>query len=92
MKIDEKLGRLTIVGTVDPVDVIDALRKKNRTARIVSVGPPEPEKESSHIYPYYNWSNASRPEYPYYDWNKSYRSMQYASIPYEEQPSGCIIA
>lgn len=92
MKIDEK-GRLTIVGNVDPVDIIEALRKKNKNARIISVGPPELEKVSSYMHPYYNWSNASVPVYPYYDWNDtSYRPVQYVSnVPYEEQPSGCVI-
>jgi hypothetical protein len=73
MKLDEKQGRLMVVGTVDPVDVIDALRKKKKSARIVSVGPPEAEKESSHIYPYYKWSNTSRPVYPCYNWSDQYR-------------------
>jgi hypothetical protein len=92
MKLDEKQGRLMVVGTVDPVDVIDALRKKKKSARIVSVGPPEAEKESSHIYPYYKWSNTSRPVYPCYNWSDQYRPVQHASVLYEEQPSGCVIS
>lgn len=91
MKLDEK-GRLTVVGNVDPVIIIEALRKKNKNAKIVSVGPPEPEKQYPYIHhPYYISSNASNMVHPYHDWSNSYRPAQYVSTAYDEQPSGCVI-
>ncbi|KAF3323031.1 Heavy-metal-associated domain-containing protein [Carex littledalei] len=104
LKLDDK-GRLTILGNVDPVIIIEALRKKNKNAKIVSVGPPEPENQYPYIHhpyyissdasktehPYHDWSDTSMTVHPYHNWSNSYRPVQYVSAPYDEQPSGCVI-
>ncbi|XP_047070556.1 heavy metal-associated isoprenylated plant protein 39-like [Lolium rigidum] len=44
--VDMKVQKMTVVGTVDPVDVVDKLRSKLfPTAQIFSVGPAKEEKK-----------------------------------------------
>jgi hypothetical protein len=40
-----KDGKMTVVGTVDPLDVLAKLRKLFPTAQIFSVGPAKEEKK-----------------------------------------------
>ncbi|KAK3228989.1 hypothetical protein Dsin_000870 [Dipteronia sinensis] len=42
VSVDGEKGTLTVVGDVDPVLVIEKLRKIGRVAEIVTVGPPKP--------------------------------------------------
>ncbi|KAF7019375.1 hypothetical protein CFC21_032552 [Triticum aestivum] len=41
--MDMKDGQMTVVGTVDPVDVVHKLRKRFCSVRMVSVGPAKEE-------------------------------------------------
>jgi hypothetical protein len=45
MSVDMKAGKMTIVGSVDPVAVVDKLRKLFPAVLIVSVGPAKEEKK-----------------------------------------------
>ncbi|KAJ4788519.1 Heavy metal transport/detoxification superfamily protein [Rhynchospora pubera] len=45
LNLDSEKGTLTVVGSVDPVCIVSALKKKKRPAQIESVGPPEEKKE-----------------------------------------------
>ncbi|KAJ1690571.1 hypothetical protein LUZ63_014726 [Rhynchospora breviuscula] len=44
LNLDEEKGTLTVVGNVDPVSIINSLKKKKMAAQIESVGPPEEKK------------------------------------------------
>lgn len=41
LKVDAEKGKLTVVGSVDPVSVATAIRKAGYSAEITSVGPPK---------------------------------------------------
>ncbi|CAM0902315.1 unnamed protein product [Alopecurus aequalis] len=48
ISVDMKDGKMTVVGTVDPVEVVEKLRGAGKlfpTAKIVSVGPAKEEKK-----------------------------------------------
>ncbi|KAJ4781602.1 Heavy metal transport/detoxification superfamily protein [Rhynchospora pubera] len=45
LNLDAEKGTLTVVGSVDPVCIVSALKKKKRPAQIESVGPSEEKKE-----------------------------------------------
>ncbi|KAJ1690570.1 hypothetical protein LUZ63_014725 [Rhynchospora breviuscula] len=91
MKLDEKKNRLTVVGDVDPVSIVEAIRKKKKHAKIVSVGPAEPDQRDLYN-PYYNCNSTYRPVQPCYNWSEPYRPVPCASISYvDEQPTGCVI-
>ncbi|CAM0902323.1 unnamed protein product [Alopecurus aequalis] len=45
MSVDMKAQKMTIVGSADPVAVVDKLRKVFATVLIVSVGPAKEEKK-----------------------------------------------
>ncbi|KAJ4808031.1 Heavy metal transport/detoxification superfamily protein [Rhynchospora pubera] len=92
MKLDEKKNRLTVVGDVDPVSIVEAIRKKKKHAKIVSVGPADPDQRDLSGYnPYYNWNSTYRPVHPS-NLSEPYRPVPCSSISYDEQPTGCVIA
>ncbi|KAK1572464.1 hypothetical protein Q3G72_032961 [Acer saccharum] len=45
VSVDAEKGTLTVVGNVDPVLVVEKLRKIRKCAEIVTVGPPKPPDE-----------------------------------------------
>ncbi|KAJ3685911.1 hypothetical protein LUZ61_015075 [Rhynchospora tenuis] len=92
MKLDDKKNRLTVVGDVDPVSIVEAIRKKKKHAKIVSVGLAEPDqREISGYNSYYNCNSTYRPVNPCYNWSEPYRPIPCTSISYDEQPTGCVI-
>ncbi|EMS50865.1 hypothetical protein TRIUR3_07789 [Triticum urartu] len=48
--LDTKDGKMTVVGTVDPVDVVRRLRKRFCSVWIVSVGPAKEEKKKRAVF------------------------------------------
>ncbi|KAM3371424.1 hypothetical protein ACQJBY_018687 [Aegilops geniculata] len=44
--VDTKDGKMTVVGTVDPVDVVGNLRKRFCSVHMVSVGPAKEEEQT----------------------------------------------
>ncbi|XP_043697679.1 heavy metal-associated isoprenylated plant protein 39-like [Telopea speciosissima] len=85
--MDMKEQKMTVIGEVDPVDVVGKLRKLWRT-EMVSVGPPkEPEKKPEEK----NIADLVKAYDAYY--TTPYRTQYYAPVVYsaEENPNGCVI-
>jgi len=91
ISVDMKDSKLTVIGLVDPVDVVAKLRKVG-AAHILSVGPAKEEKKDGKkdgdkkdgdkkavVYPP-PWYAAQYPYYPHY----GVRSA-------EEDPNSCVI-
>ncbi|CAN1237415.1 Heavy metal-associated isoprenylated plant protein 39 [Linum grandiflorum] len=83
--MDMKEKKMTVIGTVDPVNVVSKLRKHWPTTDIISVGPAkEPEKKGP-------------PPDPVLELVKAYRAYnpQMTSYYYvqsmEENPNACVI-
>ncbi|KAJ4721789.1 Heavy metal-associated isoprenylated plant protein [Melia azedarach] len=47
LSVDGEKGTLTVIGEVDPVLIVERLRKIGKTAEITSVGPPKPPEPES---------------------------------------------
>ncbi|KAE8811385.1 hypothetical protein D1007_11762 [Hordeum vulgare] len=47
--LDMKCDKMTVVGTVDPVDVVCKLRRRFCTVQVVSVGPAKQEEEKKKV-------------------------------------------
>ncbi|OVA06824.1 Heavy metal-associated domain [Macleaya cordata] len=45
MSVDAEKGTLTVKGKVDPVLVVNQLRKAKKAVEVISVGPPKPPPE-----------------------------------------------
>ncbi|KAJ3694033.1 hypothetical protein LUZ60_009513 [Juncus effusus] len=91
VKFDEKKGTVTVVGSVDPVLLVDTLRKKKKIqANIASVrDSSNSEYEKRYGYQYQDG-------YEYQDYNRGYnyniyRPVQYIPVSYDNEPSGCTI-
>ncbi|KAJ3680271.1 hypothetical protein LUZ60_016549 [Juncus effusus] len=87
VKIDQKKGTVTVVGSVDPVLLVGALRKKKIQANIANVRDSNSEYEKRYQY---------QDGYEYQDYNRgynynTYRPVQYIPVAYDNEPSGCII-
>ncbi|KAI5009981.1 hypothetical protein ZWY2020_012118 [Hordeum vulgare] len=95
--VDMKDDRMTVVGTVDPFDVVGKLRRRFCTVYMVSVGPAKEEEENKkkgggedklgsktneYIWPYLPHCWYLPPHHPH---------PCYSFVYTEEDPSGCVI-
>ncbi|XP_043697678.1 heavy metal-associated isoprenylated plant protein 39-like [Telopea speciosissima] len=90
--MDMKEQKMTVIGEVDPVDVVGKLRKLWRT-EMVSVGPPkEPGKKDEPKKPEEKTIADLAKAYEAY-YTTPYRTQYYAPVVYsaEENPNGCVI-
>lgn len=80
MELDEEKCTLTVVGDIDPVLIVNALRKSKKCAVIESVGPDkEPEKAPEKAKPECKPCGTCR-------------QVAFGDIVwYDEQPIGCAI-
>ncbi|CAN1237411.1 Heavy metal-associated isoprenylated plant protein 39 [Linum grandiflorum] len=99
--MDMKEKKMTVIGTVDPVNVVSKLRKHWPTTDIISVGPAkepekkeEPKKEEA---PKKEEGGPNKEEHPVLELVKAYRAYnpQMTSYYYvqsmEENPNACVI-
>ncbi|CAN1237414.1 Heavy metal-associated isoprenylated plant protein 39 [Linum grandiflorum] len=92
--MDMKEKKMTVIGTVDPVNVVSKLRKHWPTTDIISVGPAkEPEKKEEPK----KEEAPKKEEDPVLELVKAYRAYnpQMTSYYYvqsmEENPNACVI-
>ncbi|KAJ1693230.1 hypothetical protein LUZ63_009928 [Rhynchospora breviuscula] len=99
ISMDMKDRKLTVIGSVDPVDIVSKLRKQWHT-EILSVGPPkEPEKKKDG-----DKKDDSKKDGEKKDPNKQFAEMieayraynpymttHYYAQSMEENPNGCVI-
>nr|AEV41002.1 putative heavy metal transport/detoxification protein [Oryza minuta] len=98
ISMDMKGQKLTVVGDVDPVDVVGKLRKGWPSASLLSVGPAKEEKKEEkkpeekddkkpepHKLVFAPWHAHAAPPYNYYP------PPQYVVHSAEEDPNSCVI-
>ncbi|XP_021764872.1 heavy metal-associated isoprenylated plant protein 39-like [Chenopodium quinoa] len=102
ISMDMKEKKLTVVGEMDPVDVMKKLRKKY-SAKIISVGPakePEKPKEVTKkpvkpkvVVPVVDYVNAMHAHNTYYTpyTDPCYSRYKGYTRSVEEDPTGCVI-
>nr|CAD1817756.1 unnamed protein product [Ananas comosus var. bracteatus] len=98
ISMDMKENKLTVVGCVDPVDVVGRVRKF-WDARISYVGPakePEKKKEEPKKEPKKDGEKKKDPNNQIAEHVKTYGNNPYIVIPYyvertEEYPNSCVI-
>ncbi|CAN1237412.1 Heavy metal-associated isoprenylated plant protein 39 [Linum grandiflorum] len=96
--MDMKEKKMTVIGTVDPVNVVSKLRKHWPTTDIISVGPAkEPEKKEEPKKEEAPKKEEGPPPDPVLELVKAYRAYnpQMTSYYYvqsmEENPNACVI-
>ncbi|CAN1237403.1 Heavy metal-associated isoprenylated plant protein 39 [Linum grandiflorum] len=102
--MDMKEKKMTVIGTVDPVNVVSKLRKHWPTTDIISVGPAkepekkeEPKKEEAPKGEKKDGEKKGPPPDPVLELVKAYRAYnpQMTSYYYvqsmEENPNACVI-
>ncbi|ESQ32179.1 hypothetical protein EUTSA_v10005163mg [Eutrema salsugineum] len=78
--VDQEKSLLTVVGTMDPVSVVEQLKKIKQKPVVVSVGPPKPPEPKPEPKP--EWC---KPCYPYYN------TCDAVTVSTYESGSGCTI-
>lgn len=95
--IDMKDKKLTVIGDVDPINVVNKLRKKQWYAEILTVGPAKEEKkpedkkkeEDKKKDPNEQLADLFR-NYQYQAYNP-YMNKHYHEVRAEENPNACVI-
>ncbi|CAN1237413.1 Heavy metal-associated isoprenylated plant protein 39 [Linum grandiflorum] len=94
--MDMKEKKMTVIGTVDPVNVVSKLRKHWPTTDIISVGPAkepekkeEPKKEEAPKKEE-GGPNKEEPKKAYRAYNPQMTSYYYVQS-MEENPNACVI-
>ncbi|KAA0042723.1 hypothetical protein IC582_022407 [Cucumis melo] len=96
--MDMKDKKLTVIGDVDPVDVVEKVRKHWRNADIVSVGPAKEEKKAPPKETKPKEKSESEKLEDLLIWYKSHGYIPYGSAPnyrvysVEENPNSCVIS
>ena len=93
ISVDTKDQKMTVIGTVDPVVLVERLRSKFPTAQMVTVGPAKEEKKEGETKKEGDKDASKQEAQPQY-W---YALPPYHPHPYhhaysrEEDPNSCII-
>lgn len=97
MVADTKDNKITVIGTADPVEILNKVRKISPSAYFISVGPEKEEKKKEE--PPKKVEEANKPKIEQIDWAKGYPTFHpYPTTQYyypcQEQynPNTCVIS
>ncbi|GAB2224645.1 hypothetical protein Drorol1_Dr00005410 [Drosera rotundifolia] len=94
ISVNMKEGKLTVIGEVDPVEVVSKLRTKQWQADILTVGPPKEDSKQGggggDVGKKDKGKEATPMEFGYMNYGYPYPTIYY-HLSSEENPNPCVI-